>query len=278
MAMVKPKIACYITGGWTECGYMTHFLEKINSSYDYRQRFPQKNKGKKGRKLFNVNGETGSALISYVYEDVRKYKEELNQYVAILIEDDMDDQFFLDSKTGRDYGLIEKRKAEIQDKIQDIMQKPDIKVFFLYALPEIEAWFIADWENTFGAEYKNTLSNINEYFSTTFRKFVKTNVLTEKFEFDEIENYGYITLQYQKLSDKLIQSFQEYSYATKSYKNNNDYDRRINELIKKNKITYSKKAEGINMLRRLEPDKVAVSCRHYFSKAYAELRKFSCCK
>lgn len=40
--MVKPKIACYITGGWTECGYMTHFLEKVNGSYDYRQRFPQK--------------------------------------------------------------------------------------------------------------------------------------------------------------------------------------------------------------------------------------------
>lgn len=129
MAMVKPKIACYITGGWTECGYMTHFLEKINSSYDYRQRFPQKNKGKKGRKLFKVNGETGSELMSYVYEDVRKYKEELNQYVAILIEDDMDDRFFLDSKTGRDYELIEKRKSEIQDKIQDIIQKPDIKVF-----------------------------------------------------------------------------------------------------------------------------------------------------
>ena len=85
---------------------MTHFLEKINNSYDYRQRFPQKNKGKKGRKLFKVNGETGSELMSYVYEDVRKYKEELNQYVAILIEDDMDDRFFLDSKTGRDYELI----------------------------------------------------------------------------------------------------------------------------------------------------------------------------
>lgn len=276
--MVKPKIACYITGGWTECGYMTHFLEKINSSYDYRQRFPQKNKGKKGRKLFKVNGETGSELMSYVYEDVRKYKEELNQYVAILIEDDMDDRFFLDSKTGRDYELIEKRKSEIQDKIQDIIQKPDIKVFFLYALPEIEGWFIADWENTFGMEYKNVLSNVNEYFSTTFRKFVKCNVLTEKFPFDEIENYGYITLEYQKLSDKLIQSFQEYSYATENYKNNNMYNRQINELIKKNKITYSKKVEGINMLQRLEPEKVAISCRHYFSKSYAELREFSCCQ
>lgn len=94
--MVKPKIACYITGGWTECGYMTHFLKKINCSYDYRQRFPQKNIGKKGkaRKQFKIDGKTGKDLIKYVYEDIRKHKDELKKYAAILIEDDMDDQFF----------------------------------------------------------------------------------------------------------------------------------------------------------------------------------------
>ena len=47
--MVKGKIACYITGGWTECGYMTQFLQKINDQFDYRQRFPRKNIGKKGK-------------------------------------------------------------------------------------------------------------------------------------------------------------------------------------------------------------------------------------
>ena len=58
--MVKPQIACYVTGGWTECGYMTRFLEKINDSFDYRQRFPQKNIGKKGksRNNFRDDGKT----------------------------------------------------------------------------------------------------------------------------------------------------------------------------------------------------------------------------
>ena len=45
--------------------------------------------------------------------------------------------------------------------------------------------------------------------------------------------------------------------------------------IKENKITYSKKVEGINMLQRLDPEKVTVYCKHYFSKAYAELKEFS---
>ena len=72
--MVKPKIACYITGGWTECGYMTHFLQKINHAYDYRQRFPQKNIGKKGksRKTFKITGTTGDELIREVYSDMKK--------------------------------------------------------------------------------------------------------------------------------------------------------------------------------------------------------------
>ena len=158
--MVKPKVACYITGGWTECGYMTHFLEKINSTYDYRQRFPQKNIGKKGKlkSEFKIDGKTGTDLIRYVYDDVSKHSSELKDYAAILIEDDMDDRFFLPSKVMRDYELIEKKKLEIQEKIRKKMDNSDIKVFFLYALPEIEAWFIADWNHTFGIEYKNILS------------------------------------------------------------------------------------------------------------------------
>ena len=274
--MVKPKIACYITGGWTECGYMTHFLEKINGSYDYRQRFLQKNVGKKGkaRKQFKVDGKTGKALIKYVYDDIRKHKEELSKYAAILIEDDMDDQFFLKSKIERDYEAIEKRKLEIQNEIRNIIQKPETRVFFLYALPEIEAWFISDWDHTFGMEYKNMLSDINAYFNTTFKKFVLNTVLTGKYSLDEIENYGYITSEYQKLSEKLIDSFQEYSYSSENYKNNKEYNKRINRLIKESKIAYSKKKEGIYMLQRLEPRKVAIYCKHYFSKTYAELKEF----
>ena len=88
--MVKPQIACYITGGWTECGYMTHFLEKINSRLDYRQRFPQKNIGKKGksRTHFKVDGKTGSALIKWIYDDIRNHKEDFQKYSGILIEED----------------------------------------------------------------------------------------------------------------------------------------------------------------------------------------------
>lgn len=274
--MVKPQIACYITGGWTECGYMTHFLEKINSRLDYRQRFPQKNIGKKGksRTHFKVDGKTGSALIKWIYDDIRNHKEDFQKYSGILIEDDLDDQFFLQSKTGRDYSRIEARKEEITKEIRTLLQNEKMPVFFLFALPEIESWFIADWEHTFGSEYKSILLEINSYFSMTFRKYIAKQVLTDDYPFTELENFGYIHSNYQKLSERLISAYREYSCADEAYKNNQVYNVKINELIKNNRLMYSKKAEGINMLQRLNPEKAAAVCTQYFAKNYMLLKNF----
>lgn len=274
--MVKPQIACYITGGWTECGYMTHFLQKINSRFDYRQRFPQKNIGKKGksRTHFKIDGKTGTALIKWIYDDIRNHKDEFKKYSGILIEDDLDDLFFLQSGTGRDYPKIEARKEAITKEVRTILQNQKMPVFFLYALPEIESWFIADWECTFGSEYKNILLEMNSYFSMTFRKFIVKQVLTDDYPVTELENFGYIHSGYQKLSERLISAYQEYSCTDEEYKNNRIYNVKINGLIKSNRLMYSKKVEGINMLQRLNPEKVAAVCTHYFAKNYILLKNF----
>ncbi|MCD7746068.1 MAG: DUF4276 family protein [Lachnospiraceae bacterium] len=274
--MVKPRIACYITGGWTECGYMTHFLNEINDKYDYRQRFPQKSIGKKGkkRKFVHIEGTTGEDLIKAVYSDLREHKKELVDFEAILIEDDVDDNYFLVDGYGRDYEKIEKRKTEIETEIQSILGKDSMPIFFLYAIPEIEAWFLADWDHTFGEEYFHLLKKMNSYFSTTFRKFIMKQVLTNTYPLSEIENYGMFDGAYRKLSDELIQAFQEYSYLETEDKNNEEYDKIINGMISNNRLCYSKKEQGRNMLARLRPDKVASVCGHYFAKTYAELNNF----
>ncbi len=274
--MVKPKVACYITGGWTECGYMTAFLNKINNTLDYRQRFPQKNIGKKGksRAQFKVDGQTGAELIRWIYNDMKGHKRELQGYCAVLIEDDMDQQYFLPSKERRDYEKIQAKNMEIAAEIRKILEDEKIQVFFLYALPEIEAWFIADWDHTFAKEYQSILQEMNAYFQTTFRKYIAKQVLTKRFPVKEIENFGYIDLKYQKLSDRLKLAFQEYSCCKEINKNNADYNAKINALIQINKVMYSKKREGINMLQRLEPDNVADICTYYFAKSCQVLREF----
>ncbi len=274
--MVKGKIACYIIGGWTECGYMTQFLQKINDQFDYRQRFPRKNIGKKGkaRSDFKIAGTTGAALVKKVYEDMGKHREILKDYSAVLIEDDIDEHYFKDDGDGRDYDVIESRKKEITENIHGILEK-NIPVFFLYALPEIEAWFIADWENTFGKEYVRRLAEMNSYFSITFKKYIFKNVLTDLYPVSEIENYGMFDGKYRKLSEEIIRAFQQYSCETDSSKNNKLYDERINYLIKTNELKYSKKGEGVNMLIRLSPQIVASVCGKYFAKTYSELSDFA---
>ena len=272
--MVKRKIACYITGGWTECGYMTRFLEKINRNYDYRQRFPQKNIGKKGkeRTKITIDGTTGSALIKWIYSDLRRHGKELTDYSAIIIEDDLDDNYFLESGTKRDYELIEKRKQEIKSEIRGLLQKPDLPVIFFYALPEIEAWFLADWDQSFAIEYKSVLKEMNSYFSITMKKYVNKEILTDKFSISEIENFGFVNGKYTKISEKFRTAFIGYSQWSEADKNNQIFNERINKLIKDNKIAYSKKMEGVNMLLRIRPEVIAVNCRYYFINAFNELK------
>lgn len=273
--MVKKKIACYITGGWTECGYMTRFLQKINDTFEYWQRFPQKNIGKKGksRSVFQIHGETGANLIGKVYADLEKHKADLLDCAAILIEDDMDDQYLRKDMSGRDYEGIEARKKQIAERIKEDLGK-EIPVFFFYALPEIEAWFLADWENTFGREYAGKLLQMNGYFSVTFKRYILDRVLTEQYPLPDVENYGYFDEHYKKLSDGIIEAFQGYSLEDASIKNNEEYNKKINTLIEKNELRYSKAGEGMNMLARLRPDHVASVCGHYFTKVYYELKSF----
>lgn len=273
--MVKPKIACYITGGWTECGYMTGFLGKINDKYNYVQRFPEKNIGKKGKskKIMKINGTTGQLLIKKVYEDLESHKEDFSDVHAILIEDDLDDRYFVQGECVRNYIEIDSRSDEIRRNIRNLLGR-NIPVFFLYALPEIEAWFLADWNNTFGAEYRDKLGIINSYFSITFRNFVMKNILTDRYQMPNIENYGFFDGAYRKISDELIDAFKRYSYQADSVKNNALYNKIINQHISDNMLRYSKSEEGRNMLYRLSPEKVAQGCSLYFVRTYNELKKF----
>lgn len=99
-------------------------------------------------------------------------------------------------------------------------------------------------------------------------------VFTVQYPIEEIENYGYFDGDYKKLSNQLIDAFQEYSCQDVAGKNNKLFNEKINELIASNKLAYSKSGEGINMLLNLELSKVAEICGRYFSKTYHELKNF----
>lgn len=270
MAMVD-KIACFLTCGYTEAGAMQFFLKKIDSRYEYKQYLPNKTVKKKGYDKSissKISGLTGEALLKKVYNILEKHKDEISKCKAVLIEDDLDGKFY-----GKSEEEIELYKNEIVKNVHERLKK-DIPVFILYASPEVESWFIADWERGFQYLYCDSGivtdmdNNAKRFFCYHLKKYIDSEILGDYVE--NIEDYGWIEGKYIKLSDKLIETIQEKvkDYIGEIKKTNAEYVKQISES---RDLYYSKKVHGDRMLRNIDPGTVALKCRRYFFQTYNQI-------
>lgn len=266
----RKRIACFFTGGYTEVNAMKIFLRKVNCNLDFIQLCPvgirKSIASVKNRAITeintNQNGLTGSALISYIIHHIQdeKYHFAEEGFDAILIEDDKDNRFLTQTDDGFseiNYSEWETHKQEVINSIHAIY--PDIPVIFLYAAPEVETWFLADWENSFGKVYKldKTLAaEINGVFSVRFHRHIREKVLTSKY-CDSLESYGYFEGMYRKLSEEMQRVLEI-----------NDF---IEEYPTHAPLRYSKKVQGEMMLEEIDPDTVMRSCNVFFRSGYYAL-------
>ncbi len=253
---------------------MQAFLKKINDNYEYKQYLPNKTIKKKGDSKTissNTNGLTGSALLEKVYTIIKNHTDEIAQCSGILIEDDLDGKFH-DMTTSK----IESYTNSIKNNIYSIV-KIHIPIFILYASPEIESWFIADWNNGFGYIY-NSSSYVTDidtpakaFFTHHLRQYIKKYILKEYS--NDIENYGYFNQIYYKLSDQIINAIQTdvKEYISALPNTNKSYS---DQISSSRDLYYSKKLHGDRMLRNLEPPIIANQCRHYFFSVYDKLSHF----
>jgi hypothetical protein len=278
------KIACFFTGGFTESGAMQYFLEKMGDNLKINQFCPNKAMKRRGTNgkphmIKSVNGLTGTSLIHYVYDYIDKYGDDLNEYDAILIEDDMDDRFYEyivagDETTKRKCRNYEYMQYcnEIRNTIRAKLNKDgNFPVFLLFASPEIETWFLADWDNSFGKVYGpkgvNILSSVaNSYFSYSFNKYVHKNIL-KQYE-DNMEAYGYFNGEYIKLSTQ-IQEALSGEYKVWIDREGDSYG-----LSKCESLIYSKSIHGDKMLRNISPKQVGNKCLMFYRETYDEIQKF----
>lgn len=265
------KIACFLTCGYTEAGAMQFFLKKINDKYEYKQYLPNKTRKKKGDvKIMNpkISGLTGDALLEKIYDIIQKHRDEIGRCKAVLIEDDLDGRFH-DYKDEQ----IEEYKSRIVHKIQEKLQK-EIPVFILYASPEAESWFLADWKNGFEYLYcssgvvTDVEHNAKLFFSHQLKHYIDDCVLKEYSE--NIEAYGWFGDQYIKLSDQIIHAVQT---GAKEYISELPGGNRlfVRQIMDSRDLYYSKKLHGDRMLRNIQPDAVAAKCRKYFGNTYREI-------
>ena len=262
----KKRVACFFTGGFTELNAMKSFVEKINGNVEYRQICPVaprksrdaiRNRNAIGRRQ---NGLTGDSLIDYVLEIVTEPFFVRESYDAVLIEDDRDERF-IDKTTSRiDIEKWERFKADIQKKLED--KGVAMPVIILLAAPEVEAWFISDWENGFGWVYQNSgqlNSPQNTYFSTVFRKYVKEEILTDQYA-EMIEAFGFFDGVYKKLSEEIQEALNRIDFLESFM------------VCEHEPIRYSKRTQGEAMLESIEPVKVLDSCTVFFREAFYKLQ------
>ncbi|MGN0407700.1 MAG: hypothetical protein ACI4EJ_05540 [Bacteroides sp.] len=265
------KIACFLTCGYTEAGVMQSFLRKINGNYEYKQYLPNKTIKKKGDpKIINpqISGLTGQALLEKIYSILEKHRNEINQCKAILIEDDLDGKFHEYS----DDEVIGYKK-QITDRVHEKLGS-ELPVVIMYASPEIESWFVADWKNGFEFLYtgsgviKDVSSNARQLFAYHLRQYIRKEILKEYA--DDIENYGWFDGEYIKLSDELIDAVQtkvkEYMSGLQTLNSI-----QLKEIVESRDLYYSKNLHGSTMLRQIQPTIVLEKCPKYFGDAYNRL-------
>ncbi len=269
------RVACFFTAGYTELNSMKMFLSKINNQVEYIQLCPNaprksrtniENRRKKTSIDANQNGLTGRALIDFVVKTVSKsyFKEEV--YDAILIEDDKDARFLNIKEDGTadiDKQNWEAHKTEVIARLQQ--ECPDIPVIFIYAAPEIESWFVADWDNSFGEQYKNIFQTEqdHQFFRTQFRKYVRQTVLTKRYE-NALESYGYFENVYKKLSVELENALMSEGFV----------DPNLSKRQKPNKIVnYSKRIHGALMLETIDPYAVMRNCSYFLAEGIRTLEQ-----
>lgn len=270
-------VACFLTCGYTEAGAMQFFLRRINNKYEYKQYLPNKTIKKKGDAKnisSEISGLTGEALLEKIYAILEKHRSEISKCKAILIEDDLDGRFHEYSDEQ-----IEEYHSRIVSIVHEKLQK-EIPVFLLYASPEAESWFLADWKNGFEYLYcdRGIVSDIDYgakgFFVHHLKQYIDDNILKEYS--DEIEEYGWFDGKYVKLSDELIEAIQTGAkeYIESLPGTNQEYVRQIQES---RELYYSKKLHGDRMLRNIRPDAIANKCRKYFGKTYNQmLSDFDC--
>lgn len=269
---MKKRIACFFTAGYTELNAMKLFMRKINSQVEYIQLCPvgtRRSKNTiKNRHVDNIktqqNGLTGSGLIEFILKFVETKRFQEEGYDAILIEDDKDDRFLLMQPDGTgifDQNEWNKFKTNIRESLHKVC--PDLPVIFFFAAPEVESWFLADFENSFGSIYRAEFSfQENEFFKVKFRKYINDFVLTAQYK-NCIEQYGYFNGNYHKLSTQ-IQNILIANDFLQEYQPKSFYS----------KISYSKRIQGEEMLRQIDPIIVSQYCTTYFKEGFLALKAF----
>ena len=246
MVSGKPCVFAYVcTDGYTERGAMDDFLNRlVPEKIRWVRIFPAKSKpGPKRRECDRVTGSTGSNLVSDMMERLRKYGDDplYRNCDAIMLVDDADCRFRKSGDERTNYRIwVDDQKKRIEKTLGRT-----VHFFALFASPEVEAWFVADWERGFLSLY----SRIGPPLKMRVNELLEENGVS----MDEIEKFG---------------AYREGACSPK-------LSEKIAVIIEQTGMRYSKKDDGPELLAKIRPDAVAAHCAMYFGPTLREIERFA---
>ncbi len=265
--MIK-RIDVFATNSKTELA-IEDFLKKINPTVYWAVHSPRMLKKSKHEytQLSNasassdtearrLHGDTGSDLEKLMLDHLQKHPITLEESEAILLEDDLDfravgqnPRVYLDSQKKRLTQMIEQKFAALRIP----------SVFVLYAAPEVEAWFIADWNNSFA-------SYLPPIVSAKFQIIVREEILSTC-ESNNIEAYS--LAENNKLRERLAVIL---GNAVIDLVNDGLLDDGT-VAADRERYSYNPGKRGGSLLSSIYPFEVAKMCKLFFEPTYLELQQ-----
>ncbi len=232
----------YSGGGEAEVRGFFPFLDKTFPGCRFERKTPVRDKpGPKPNKA-SGQGRTGESLIEQIKEQLSlALKAEPNKCDLILVFDDLDCR-----ASEKQKEKIEKIWSEISKKIPECA---DIKKFVGFAAPEIEAWIIADWNNSIAkhSDFRGRHERMRWWLSKE-----------KKVPFDNPESFSEYDSKrdccQEKLSDALIESS-------------------VQDEVDRDKARFSKGLHTPSLLREIDPNEVQKKCP-LFRELYNYLNNF----
>lgn len=256
------------SAGYTEAGGMPIFLQQVcpGDDIDWIRCFPAYEKpSPKLKRTFpepkmSESGVSGEKLVEKMLERLREhYRTPTHKLKLVMLVDDTDCRFRVSPQD-----FVEWRDS-VEKQIIEAADDPDIRFFPLLASPEIEGWFIADWDNGFGLQDRRALSKeVHDCF-----KLYGLPVRGA-----DIEGYGGAEQAKggctNKLSEDIVTALASPGLLEAvEQRLGADWHKKCPRAL-----SYSKKLDGPVMLRKVQPSVIARHCPNFFGTEYKALQGF----
>ncbi|MCB9765039.1 MAG: DUF4276 family protein [Alphaproteobacteria bacterium] len=247
-------VGYFCTKSYTEVGGIQALLQKINPRVRWQRCFPAvlKPGPKPGRLALPLGdqdmGATGESLIRRMEQRLRDHYRGA-ALDALLLIDDADCRFCGDDPPKSQAEAIE----ALTRRARTALGRDDIPVFALFASPEVEAWLLADWDRSFGADHPHLSHTLRHHLA---QRLTPHWPATEGYGCPELRGGGCTTKLSEVLQDVMADPA---TYAWAKLDPAKDGRR------------YSKKVDGALMLQRVRPERISEHCSLFFAPVARQL-------